>query len=140
MAGKYLWFAVKVNLLIIALTIVFGLLSGILMIPFTVLLTGLLSPAVLLVLIPLYTVLLMVIPLYFAFKWLYRKAVRSDHLKLKETIIYSIGMMVAINVVLEYSAGVYQANSTEYLLQLLLSVVITSLVFYFAGKPFAPKH
>ena len=139
MSGKYLWFALKVNLLIFGLTIVFGLLSVIIMFPFTVLLTGLLSPLVLLILIPLWTALLMVIPLYFAFKWLYRRAAKEDKLQLKETIIYSVGMMIVINVILEYMATIQQ-NPTQYLIQLIISVVLTSVVFYFAGKEYAPKH
>lgn len=139
MAGKYLWFALKVNLLIIALTIVFGLLSGIIMLPFSLLLTGLLSPLVLAILIPLWIAMLMVIPLYFAFKWLYRKAAIGDKLQLKETIIYSVGMMIVINVIMEYMT-VGQQDPGGYLINLIISVVLTSGVFYFAGRPYAPKH
>ncbi len=139
MSGKYAWFAVKVNLLIFGLTIVFGLLSVIIMFPFTVLLTGLLSPLVLFILIPLWMALLMVIPLYFAFKWLYRRAVKEDKLQLKETIIYSVGMMVIINVVMEYMA-IIKSDQSAYMIQLIISVVLTSAVFYYAGRDFQPKH
>lgn len=139
MSGKYLWFAAKVNLLIFGLSIVFGLLSAIIMFPFTVLLIGLLSPLVLAVLIPVWITLLMIVPLYFAFKWLYRHAAKEDKLQLKETILYSVGLMVIINVMFEYMA-IIKTEPTQYLIELVISVVMTSAVFYWAGINFAPKH
>jgi hypothetical protein len=139
MIGKYLWFAVKVNLLIFGLTIVIGLLSAIVMFPFTALLSSLLTPLILAVIIPLWLVILLVIPLYFAFKWLYRKAAKEEKLQLKETIIYSVGLMVVINVLFEYMATI-KTEQTEYLLYLIFSVVLTTAVFYFAGRPYEPKH
>ena len=139
MSGKYLWFAVKVNLLIFGLTIVVGLLSAIIMFPFTVLLVGLLSPFIMMIVAPLWIAILMVVPLYFAFKWLYKRAAKEDKLQLKETIIYSVGMMVAINVIMEYMASI-KTEQTEYFIYLVISVVLTSAVFYWAGRDYAPKH
>lgn len=139
MSGKYAWFAVKVNLLIFVLSIVIGLASAIVMFPFTALLTGLLSPAIIFIMIPLWMAIILVIPLYFAFKWLYRRAAKEDKLQLKETIFYSVGLMVIINVVFEYISPV-STDFTAYLIQLIISVVLTSAVFYYAGRDLQPKH
>jgi len=139
MTGKYLWFAIRINLLILGLSLLIAALSLFLIGPIIALL-GLTQVLFLIVLIiPLWFAILLVIPLYFAFKWLYKKEAKKKKLKLKETIIWSIAIMIVVSFLLEYSTTEF-IDPLMFAIQTIISVVLTSVVFYFAGRKYQPKH
>lgn len=138
MFRKYLWFALRVNLLSFGIMLGLGLFLYKLFSTLSRIFALELIPLEFYVFLPLLFILFLIIPLFFAFKWLYKKTVKKDKLKLKETIIFSVIVMVLINFLLETS-NVRGVNFVSFAIYQVIGVVITSLIFYFAGRKYAPK-
>lgn len=134
MFGKYLWFAVKVNVAIVLISLVIAFFSVILLIPIGIIFAAVSSPLVMIVIATLWIAIIGIIPLYLAFKYIYKK---SHGIELRDAIIYSVGLMVIVNIAIEYFTNPY-LDPTVTSINLLISVVVTSLVFYVAGRRVMP--
>jgi hypothetical protein len=138
MYNKYLWFAIRINLLMIGLYLVAAILSLILIEPMITIFKSYTMLPYLVLFIPVFFTFFLIAPLYFAFKWLYKKEAKVKKMDLKTTIIWSVAIMLIIDFLLQYSAkGI--VNPFEFLGFSIISIVLSSIVFYFAGRKYQPK-
>ena len=133
MIKNYLWFAIKVNLLLFIITIIVGLLSGFLLFPIVLILGGIGSESLFIIVATLWLALLTILPYYWAFKSVYKRA----NLKLFEAIFFTLGIKIIIDVIYLYFAEEY-LDPLPTIIYLLINAGITFIVFYFAGSRYQP--
>lgn len=138
MEKTYIWFAVKVNLLLFIITIVVGMLSGLFLWPLTLFFALTSSDLLRMIITIVWMGIVMIIPNYLAFKLIYKGSASVQNLRLVEAILYVIFIKIIMDLIyINFSEEYIQALPT--ILSLTISSVIAFGVFYMAGVNYQPS-
>lgn len=133
----YIWFAVKVNLFLLIITMIVGMLSGIFLWPLNLIFALTDSEFLKLTIATIWMSIMVIIPNYFVFKYMYRGNANVQNLHLIEAIIYVIALKIIIDLIyINFSEEYIEIFPT--ILTLLINSIVIFIAFYFAGVKYQP--
>lgn len=129
MEKNYLMFAVKVNVYLFLISILLGLLSGIIMIPLILISAVTFNPMLLVLSTAIWFGVVAIIPYYWAFK----SAYKESGLALMPAIYFTIGLKIVIDIIFTYFQHGEFLDPWSTAITVSISATIAFIVFYFAG-------